>query len=59
MREVWEQGTTFTVALRRLDPQASPDTIRKQIDRTRAWDREHGPGILQGVGRSRRRNDSR
>lgn len=56
MREAWEQRRPMIQALRELEPDLSPDTLRKIIDRTRAWDRDQEPSarLLDGVGRPRK-----
>lgn len=55
MAEAWANDEPMISALRRLEPGYSPHTYRKRIDRTREWAREHAPGLLDGVGRARRR----
>lgn len=54
MRQAWEERRPMLQALRDLEPGLSDDTYRKNIDRTRAWDRETGGGLLDGVGRARK-----
>ncbi len=53
MRQAWDERRPMLQALRELEPGFTEATYRKRIDRTRAWDREHGPGLLNGVGRAR------
>lgn len=55
MRTAWEKRQPMIQALEAAEPGLSKDTYRKIIDRTRAWDRETGAGLLDGVGRSRER----
>jgi hypothetical protein len=59
MADAWAEERPMLQALRDLEPGFQESTYRKRLDRAREWDREHGPGLLDGVGRARRREQER
>lgn len=52
------QGRPMIDGLRTLEPGSSSATYQVRLSRTRAWDRETGAGILDGVGRAGRRRET-
>lgn len=51
----YQQGRPLIDGLRTLEPGSSSGTYQVRLSRTRAWDRETGAGILDGIGRAGRR----
>lgn len=55
MRDAWANEEPMAAALEAAEPGYSPTTYRTWMTRARAWDRETGAGLLDGVGRPRQR----